>query len=215
MRLVIFDLDGTLIHASSERLFARYLYERGCIGQRQLSACVLFVLHHAVRYRSVVFKKNKAYLAGLPCARVDELARRFVDERLLGTLYRPALARLESHRARGDAVLLLTGTPDFIARPLGECLGIAHVVATECAVRDDVLTSAPPRLHPFGRDKLEIARAFAEARGIDLRHAAAYANAREDRFLLANVGVAVAVRPDLTLRGLARRSGWEIIEAAT
>ena len=216
MRLVIFDLDGTLIHASSERMFARYLYECGCIGRRQIAAYLLFVLRHAARYRSAVFKKNKAYLTGLPRARVDELARRFVDEQLLRTLYRPALARLEIHRARGDTVLLLTGTPDFIARPLGERLGLTHIVATECDVSDDgVLTSVPPRVHPFGRAKLERARAFAEARGFDLRHAAAYANAREDRFLLASVGVAVAVRPDLTLRGLARRSGWEIIEAGT
>jgi HAD superfamily hydrolase (TIGR01490 family) len=215
MRLVIFDLDGTLIHASSERMFARYLYELGCIGRRQISAYLLFVLRHGARYRSAVFKKNKAYLTGLPRDRVDELARSFVDERLLTTLYRPALARLESHRARGDTVLLLTGTPDFIARPLGDRLGLTHIVATECALSDGVLTSAPPRVHPFGREKLERARAFAEARGIDLRQAAAYANAREDRFLLANVGVAVAVRPDLTLRGLARLSGWEIIEAGT
>jgi len=29
------------------------------------------------------------------------------------------------------------------------------------------------------------------------------------------VGEAVAVRPDLRLRGLARRAGWEILEART
>ena len=102
-----------------------------------------------------------------------------------------------------------------VDQPLGDRLGLTHIVATECALSDGVLTSAPPRVHPFAREKLERARAFAEARGIDLRQAAAYANAREDRFLLANVGVAVAVRPDLTLRGLARLSGWEIIEAGT
>jgi HAD superfamily hydrolase (TIGR01490 family) len=213
MRLVIFDLDGTLIHASSERLFARYLYEHGCLGWRQALSYALFVLRHGARHRSAVFKKNKAYLAGLPRDRVDELARRFVDERLLGTLYRPALARLESHLACGDAVLLLTGTPDFIAKPLGERLGLSHVVATECAVDDGVLASAPPRLHPFGREKLRSAERFAAERGASLEHAVAYANAREDRFLLARVGVAVAVRPDLTLRGLARLAGWEILEA--
>jgi HAD superfamily hydrolase (TIGR01490 family) len=215
MRLVIFDLDGTLIHASSERMFARYLFEHGCIGWRQVCAYALFVLRHAAGYRGAVFKKNKAYLTGLPRARVDELARRFVEERLLGTLYRPALARLESHRARGDTVLLLTGTPDFIARSLGERLGLVHIVATECAVSEaGVLTSAPPSLHPFGWQKLASARAFADASGLDLSRAAAYANARDDRFLLANVGEAVAVRPDLRLRGLARRAGWEIIEAS-
>jgi HAD superfamily hydrolase (TIGR01490 family) len=214
-RLVIFDLDGTLIHASSERLFARYLYECGLIGWRQVLAFVVFFLRYVARYDRSVFKRNKAYLSGLSQARVDELARRFVEERLLGTIYRPALARLERHRAEGELVVLLTGTPDFIALHLGERLGLQHVIATECAVRDGHYTSAPARQHPLGRDKLRCVQDFAARQGADLAGAVAYANARDDRFLLAKVGEAVAVRPDLRLRGLARRAGWEIMEAGT
>jgi HAD superfamily hydrolase (TIGR01490 family) len=213
MRLVIFDLDGTLIHASSERLFARYLYEHGCFGWRQAAAFAAFALRYAFRYRGSVLKKDKAYLAGLRQDRISDLAQRFVDEHLLGTLYRPALARLERHRAAGDLLLLLTGTPDFIARPLGERLGLAHVVATECALRNAAFTGAPPKQHPFAADKLRLARLFGAQHGARLEHAVAYANAREDRFLLAEVGEPVAVRPDPRLRGLARRAGWEILEA--
>lgn len=215
MRLVIFDLDGTLIHASSERLFARYLQARGCLGWPQMLAFATFVARYAVLYRGAVFKKDKAYLAGLPLARVNELAQRFVDEELVRTLYRHALMRLERHVATGDLVLLLTGTPDFIAQPLASRLGVAHVIATDCSARKGVFTGAPPRRHPLGPDKLRYAREFAEQHAVDLGEAVAYANAREDRFLLANVGEAVAVRPDLRLRGLARRAGWEILEART
>ena len=215
MRLVIFDLDGTLIHASSERLFARYMQVRGCLGWRQVAAFAGFVARYGVVYRGAVLKKDKAYLAGLPRDRVNELARRFVDDELVGTLYRPALTRLERHLASDDLVLLLTGTPDFIAQPLAARLGLAHVIATDCSTRKDVFTGAPPRRHPFGPDKLRHAREFAAQHGADLARAVAYANAREDRFLLANVGEAVAVRPDLRLRGLARRAGWEILEART
>ena len=68
---------------------------------------------------------------------------------------------------------------------------------------------------PAEIDKLTLARAFADAHDVRLDQAVGYANAREDRFLLAEVGEAVAVRPDLRLRGLARRAGWEILEAPT
>jgi len=215
MRLAIFDLDGTLIHASSERLFARYLSEHGRLGWRQAAAFTTFALRHAVALRGAVFKKDKAYLAGLPEAPLRDLARLFVNDRLFATLYPPALARLERHRADGDLLLLLTGTPDFIAQPLCERLGLANVIATECVARNGVFTGAIPLQHPFGVDKLTLARAFADAHDARLDHAVAYANAREDRFLLAEVGEAVAVRPDLRLRGLARRAGWEILEART
>jgi HAD superfamily hydrolase (TIGR01490 family) len=215
MRLVIFDLDGTLIHASSERLFARYLLEQRRLHWRQTLAFAGFALRYAARYRASVLRKDKAYLAGLREAQVAELARRFVDERLMKTLYRPALARLERHLSLGDLVVLITGTPEFIAEPLAARLGLGHVVATQCEVRDGLFTSAPPRRHPLGADKLSCARAFAAAHGASLDDAVAYANARDDRFLLAQVGEAVAVRPDLHLRGLARRAGWEIMEAGT
>jgi HAD superfamily hydrolase (TIGR01490 family) len=215
MRLAIFDLDGTLTHASSERLFARYLYEQGCIGWSQALAFMAFLARYAPVYRSAVFKKNKAYLAGLSATLIEEMARRFVRECLLETLYRPAVARLERHRMNGDLVMLLTGTPDFIALPLGELLSLEHIIAAQCAVRDGVFTGVPPLQHPFGREKLRLAREFATSHGTRMDTVVAYANAREDRFLLEEVGTPVAVRPDLTLRGLARRSGWEIIEAAT
>jgi HAD superfamily hydrolase (TIGR01490 family) len=215
MRLVIFDLDGTLIHASSERLFARYLYEHGRLGWRQAVAFTTFALRHAFTFRGAVLKKDKAYLAGLPQARLRDLARLFVKDRLLDTLYPPALARLERHRADCDLLLLLTGTPDFIVRPLCGRLGVANVIATECVTRNGVFSTGIPLQHPFGVDKLTLARAFADAHDVRLDHAVAYANAREDRFLLAEVGEAVAVRPDLRLRGLARRAGWEILAAPT
>jgi HAD superfamily hydrolase (TIGR01490 family) len=215
MRLAIFDLDGTLIHASSERLFARYLYERRVLGWRQVAGFVAFLVRYAAHYDRTVFKRDKAYLSGLSKVQIDELARSFVDERLLGTVYRPALARLERHRGASDLVVLLTGTPDFIAAPLGERLGLQHVIATECAIEEGRFTGAPPRQHPLGRDKLRYAQAFAAQHGVPLADAVAYANARDDRFLLAQVGEAVAVRPDVHLRGLARRAGWEIIEART
>ena len=143
-------------------------------------AFTTFALRHAFTFRGAVFKKDKAYLAGLPQARLEDLARLFVSDRLLDTLYPPALARLERHRADGDLVLLLTGTPDFIARPLCERLGVANVIATECVTRNGVFTTAIPLQHPFGVDKLTLARAFADAHDVRLDHAVAYANARED-----------------------------------
>jgi HAD superfamily hydrolase (TIGR01490 family) len=215
MRLVIFDLDGTLIHASSERLFARFLSAQGLLRRDQALAFAAFAFAHVFTYGRNVLRRDKAYLAGLARAQVDALAERFVEERLLRTLYRPALARLERHLASGDLVVLLTGTPDFIALPLGRRLGLEHVIATVCDERDGIFTHAPPRQHPLGAAKVRHAREFAARHGIALGSAVAYANARDDRFLLAEVGEAIAVRPDLGLRGVARRAGWEILEAST
>jgi len=214
MRLVVFDLDGTLtLGASAERRFIRYLLRRGRLGPRQLAAMSWFALRHGATFGRHVFKKDKAYLYGLGVGDVARLARAFVEEELLGALYAPACERLAGHRRDGDAVALLTGTPQFIADPLARHLGADHVWATRCHVRRGRFSAAPPARHPFGAEKLRLGREMARQVGLGLDAATAYADSGHDIALLSAVAEAVAVCPDKRLRGIAEQRGWEVLEA--
>jgi HAD superfamily phosphoserine phosphatase-like hydrolase len=214
-RLVLFDIDGTLtLIPSSERRFGRMLWRCGLLGPRQIVAYVGFLLGHVWAYRRAVLKKNKAYLSGLEVTEVGRLARRFVAEDLLGQLSRVAAARLAEHLAQGDEVVLLSGTPDFIARPLAEHLGVRHVCATIAAERGGRFVAGAPVRHPFARAKLDAARAVAAETDLPLAGAAAYGNSADDELLLAAVAQPVAVNPDRKLRRTAEDRGWEIIADA-
>jgi HAD superfamily hydrolase (TIGR01490 family) len=212
MALVFFDLDGTLVKGlSSEKRFIMYLVRGRIVRVRQLAAFLCFTLRWLIRFRTVVWKKNKAYLTGLKIERIQTLAQQFVTRALLADL-RPVVGKhLENHISQGDTVALLTGTPDFIARPIAQQLGIAHVAATVCNTKNGRFTSRPPDIHPFGTAKVEIARQVCRSFNTTLANCTAYADSASDAALLALVPKPVAVCPDRKLRRIAEQRGWRII----
>lgn len=212
MRLVLFDLDGTLVTAASERRFAWFLFRRRRIGPRQWLAYVWFTLRWAPHFGRDVGKKNKAYLSGLEHETVAALAREFVASDLSTRLYTPCVLRLRRHQQAGDRIVLLSGTLDVIAQPLAAHLAIERVVATTCSRRGDRFTAAPPEQHPFGQEKRLLAERLCREYLTGLEDTVAYADSAHDLPLLEAVGRPVAVRPDPGLARVARDRGWEIID---
>jgi phosphoserine phosphatase len=207
------DVDGTVLQGpSSERLFVGYLLRTRQLGPRQLAAAMAFYALWWPRYGRQVSKKNKAYLAGLPVSEVEETAAEFVQRLLLSRLRPSMLARIASHRQAKQPVAFLTGTPDFIARPLAAALGVAELSATRCAQNNDMFIGCPPTVHPFGVDKLPAAGALCASLGVSLEQCVAYADSYFDLPLLERVGLPVAVQPDRRLRLHAVRRGWTILE---
>lgn len=212
MRLVLFDIDGTLVPgASSEARFARYLWDEGALGVRQLCAFVWFGLRYFPRYGRHVMQKNKAYLSGHTKAGIAALARDFVATRLMPALYGPALERLRAHQDAGDRVALLSGTPQFIADALAEALGVEYSHAALCATAARRYTSAPPTRHPFGPTKVDAAEALARDTGLALDRAVAFGDSITDAHLFRAVEQAVAVQPDKQLSKAADGAGWEVL----
>jgi HAD superfamily hydrolase (TIGR01490 family) len=211
MTLAIFDIDGTLVRGSTERRFWRYLFARRRQGPRQLIAYVWFLLRFLPRYGIRVAKKNKAYLVGLATDDVEALAAEFVARDILPRLCGPAVERLHQHLRRGDAVALLSGTLEPIARALASQLGVEHVCATVCAEQNGRYLARPPKRHPFGVEKLELAAELAASLGTDLRSTSAYGDSAHDLALLEAVGSPVAVWPDQRLLLAARAKDWDVI----
>lgn len=213
-RLVFVDLDGTLLAGGSEARFIAHLTATRRIGVGALLRSLVFALRHWPRYGRHVWKKNKAYLAGLSTAEVARWGEAFAAERLTPLLRSAVRERITCHRAAGDRVILMTGTPDFLARPLAEVVGTDGWIATACAQCDGRYSDSPPLTHPFAAAKLRHAREAAELVGISLAECVAYADTGDDVELLAAVGTAIAVAPDRRLARHARASGWEIMAAA-
>jgi len=211
MRLALFDVDGTLVRGSSERLFWRYLVARGRQGPRQVAAYLLFLVRYLPTGGIHTLKKNKAYLCGLKRTDVEALADEFVATRLMPRLRDAVAQRLREHSLRGDAVVLLTGTIEPLAQALARRLGVRYVCATLCSERGGRYLAQPPETHPFGAAKLGLARQLAAQIGCELKSAAAYADSRHDLPLLEAVSEPVAVSPDAALARVALARDWEII----
>ncbi len=211
---VLVDVDGTLLAGpSSEVLFAAHLVWRRRIGPRQVANAALFVPRWGARFGRQTMKKNKAYLAGLAVDDVAALAEDFVRGALESRLRPALLERIEAHRAAGDRIALLTGTPEFLAGPLARRIGAESWSATRCARRNGAFTADPPEAHPFFGEKIARSLELCAEIGCDLDDCVAYGNSVYDLPLLERVGRPIAVFPDRGLARVARREGWEILDA--
>lgn len=211
-RGVFVDVDGTLIALpSTEVRFAAHLARTGLVGAGGAVRWLLFLVRWAPRLGPEVFKKDKAYLAGLRADVVAEMAETFVREAVVPRLRPALLHRLEAHRAAGEAIALVTGAPDFIARALAPHVGAEAWAAAEYARKDGVFVAAPPTAHPLGEEKVVYAQKLCAARDWTLESCAAYGDSASDAPLLGRVARPVAVYPDRALARIARARGWEIL----
>lgn len=212
MALALFDIDGTLVAGpSTEKRFFLELLRRGRIGPRQVLGFIWFLLRYAPRYGRHVFKKNKAYLAWLREEDVRAMVPGWVERSLAQAWYTPCIERLRRHQQAGDHVVLVSGTPQFVAEGIGAALGVDAVIGSRCIVEGGRFRARPPSSHPFRDEKAAILEALSRRYGVAAAQAAAYGDSIYDLPLLRAAGTAVAVRPDSELLAVAREAGWEVI----
>src|SRR5262249_52801085 len=115
---------------------------------------------------------------------------------------------LERNRAHGYEAVLVTGSPDFVVRPLAREWGITHLAANRFVFHAGQATGRlqPPIL--AGVEKSRWIRRFAAAHGIALERSLAYADSVADLPMLAEVGRPYAVNPERRLRAAARARHW-------
>jgi HAD superfamily hydrolase (TIGR01490 family) len=199
----IFDVDGTLVHGGTERLFFRFLVRTGRLpASRALGFLLRLAASPRGRYR------NKTYLAGMAVAEARHLGRRCFQDMIQPRLRSRALACLAAHQGRGHQIVLLTGSLAFLAQPLKELVGADWLIATELVQQGGRFTGDLDGLHPRGENKRVLLEELARQQGLDLASSWAYGDHEEDVAVLECVGRPVAVNPTRTLRREARRRGW-------
>lgn len=114
----------------------------------------------------------------------------------------------------GHTVVIATSATRMQVAPLARELGVEHVVCTEMAVVDGVLTGSVVRPVPWGTGKLNAVIEFLNRHDIEAASTHAYANGDEDIPLLTAVGHPHPVNPQPKLATVARAHRWPVLEFA-
>lgn len=208
MRAAIFDLDGTLLPGTTtEREFIRFAMKS---GRYTVAEVVRAFLSWVVRIPARGVWSNKAYFRGVRIGLLTEMAETFCRQKLDLRIPDRARRLIETHRADGDLLGILSGAPEPLIAPLKDLLDLDFVVGTKLACKQGRLTGGLDGLRLSGSEKLRRSGEVARAHGFDLSESSAYGDAFDDRFLLAAVTHPVAVNPDGRLARLARAQGWPI-----
>jgi HAD superfamily hydrolase (TIGR01490 family) len=214
-----FDLDRTLLRRSSALALAGTFRDRGLISRGQLAKAaawqLLFVLrgasHEAVRRAA---EDGLVLLRGFTPEKMRSLVAGAMEPVLRPLVYAEPLRLVEQHRARGEAVYIVSATLQEIVEAIAGELGFDGGLGTVCEVRDGEYTGRAVRaLH--AENKARCVRELAAERGLDLGRCTAYSDSHTDLPFLEAVGRPVAVNPDRALRRVAAERDWPLLEFST
>jgi HAD superfamily hydrolase (TIGR01490 family) len=215
MGIALFDLDRTLVSKDTAGLFVRYEYRHGLVSAWRVGRVAVW---RALYTAGAVDQErvSREVLGWYRGCKESDLRQRTHDWfrsdvlRLVSERGRRVVAE---HRARGDILVVVTASTQFVAELVATELEIPNVVCTVVDVADGVLTGRLDGPLCFGVGKLEKVRAMAESlrpKQVGLKRATLYTDSITDVPLLEAVGTPVAVNPDLRLRAMARQRGWPI-----
>ncbi len=164
------------------------------------------------RLRYAFLSGNKTYLKGVSLEVCRSLAEAAFQQRVLPLLSEKGRDRLRWHRSQGHLVVLLTGTLDFLGKPLQEYLQADRLLAAQPEARDGRMTGRLLEPHPYGPYKRDLVRRLDSLEHLDLSASYAYADHHTDLPVLEEVGHPVVVNPDRRLVHIARERSWPVEE---
>lgn len=211
-----FDLDKTIIARSSTLAFSKPFYRDGLLTRRAVLrsayANFMFALQGADHDR---LEKMRGYLTDMVTGWDVTAVRSAVNETLHEIIdplvYDEAVALMEEHRAAGHDVVIVSASGSEVVEPIGEMLGVDHVIATTLVERDGRYTGEVG-FYAYGPHKADAMERLATERGYDLAASYAYSDSETDAPMLRSVGHPFAVNPDRALRRIAEDEGWPVLD---
>ena len=192
-RLVVFDMDSTLIEAEVIDELAKV----AGVGD-EVSAITERAMRGEIDF-SESFRKRVALLCGLKESALkrvaDELKITEGAEHLISTL-----------RALGFKTAILSGGFTYFARHLQERLGMDYVYANELDIDDGVVTGKVSGTIVDGARKAELLRQLAREEGIDLQQVIAVGDGANDLPMLSIAGLGIAFRAKPLVKKTAEQS---------
>lgn len=212
----IFDVDGTLVRTNAVDYYLFFLRHLFSPVRRvpPLLAVLLRAPYWLLLDRVDRGSFNRSFYrqyAGFPVERMRELAAVCFREVFVPSLIPEVLDRAKEHRGRGDRILLVSGTLDFVLAPLAAFLGAEEVLSPGLLQHNGVYRGEIAGRNVVGPVKAEVVAEYARDHHIDLSKSHAYADSLSDVALLNRVGHPVVVNPGRRLLAIAERLGWERI----
>ena len=215
-KLIIFDLDNTILNGNSDYSWIKfmidsgqvdhdeytkrneYFYEQYYQGSLDYDAWAEFAL-------STFKDKTPEQLKGL----LKEFLNSIIEPMI--NIY--ALRLLHEHSHDNDFMLLASAANSIIVKPIAERLGFKHIIATDVEIIAGKYTGKMKGESALGKGKLNKVKEWMSRNGFNnFENTTFYSDSINDLPLLLEVSNPIAVNPDEQLRATCWEANWEIIE---
>ena len=210
-----FDLDGTLLDASSEKSLTALLSKRRP-WRIPLGATMwtLGFIGNLLRARSVYdAARNRGHLALCNWETLRQLSSELVKSKLSDRVTKDALERLDWHREKGHRLVLVTATVMPMAQAMADHLGMDEVYGCGPEEMTGIMSGSERGWSvPRRKGKVPIVQEDAKSVGHDLANCWGYGNTHADSFFMSITGNPVAVNAEGGLKSLAKEKQWTQFE---
>ena len=215
-KLVIFDLDNTILNGDSDYSWINFLINENYVDKHEYEKRNQY-------FYDQYYEGNLDYdewaefalstMKGKTPFDLEELLSKFLSTVIEPMINIYALRLLHNHHHDNDIMLLASATNSVLVEPIARRLGFENIVATEVEIIDGVYTGKVYGRPALGQGKLTKVEEWAAQNNIkDFKDAIFYSDSINDLPLLNEVGVPIAVNPDDQLRNLSIKNNWEVIE---
>ena len=214
MRLVLFDMDHTLVPADTGTIWSQFLQERNLISLEKAQERAQFLADYQNGSLNVedAYRFELGVLQSLELDSRKELLNQFFEDKVKPLITTKALQTVAEHRQNGDYLIMITATIEEIASPIAEFFGMDYLIGGRGKVDSSGNYTGEIELEPcMGRGKLVHLEEWLVKTGNNPVSYTFYSDSHNDIPLLEQVDVAIAVDPDNKLRQIAQANDWQII----
>ena len=214
MTLAIFDLDNTLLHGDSDHAWGEFIADLGIVDGKSYREKNDAFYEDYCRGVLDIFAYQRFVLQPLAGLSMVELARwheQFMREKIEPIVLPKAQALVDSHRAQGHTLMIITATNSFITAPIAKRFGIDTLIATTPEQMNDTYTGDIVGVPCYREGKVERLNIWLAENDATLDGSYFYSDSHNDLPLLQRVDNPVAVNADDILRKYAEDNGWPVL----
>lgn len=207
-RIIVWDIDHTLLDSSLEQTFFRFIRTHGYHSWWRTSLSTLRLL---LTLTPLLHRWRLSYIRGMTTEKINGIAQECFDKAIRSMLRRELIEAIRAFNSEDVQQILMTGAPDFLAVPLAEYVGIEEVIAGLPEKIDGKYTGRLEKPQPYSRRKVIALEEWLRSNDYEWQQVTAIADSWADRHLLRRVGRAVVVHPGSRLGKEALRRGWRVV----
>jgi HAD superfamily hydrolase (TIGR01490 family) len=211
--LAAFDLENTLIASNVVESYSWLATRR--LGRDDRMRFVMKTLTEAPSLLALDRKDRGDFLRafyrryeGAPIAQLEEDSTELLSQLIVTKGFPAGFRRVRQHKALGHRTVLITGALDIVVERNLKPLFDEIICARMAPAPDGTWTGELTEVPPTGEARAMLMQEYADAEGLRLEEAVAYADSASDLPMLEAVGFPVAVNPETRLSAIARKRGW-------
>lgn len=201
MSLALFDMDGTIIDGDTNDISFNQYLAQGLIDKSVIDKLNYF---EDLFYKGVLDINEFVRFAVTPLLNFTKEKRDLVLDNIVKNFIYPkvrldALKQIKFHKDRGDTVVIVTSTMDYLVEVVASYLKVEYYLGAPMEQQGGRLTGKQAGLVPFQQDKITCVKEFAMRHHLSLEGMYGYGDSVNDIPMLSICEHKFAVNPNQKL----------------